>query len=233
MSCDSVRYVPVPAEIALPTTPRLDSWDAAGSASQAALRAYLGELERLAAPLVAGADGPLSLALDVALPTGLDLLHERDLDNYLLPAARHLTKVLGRSFASVSGTKRHGATSYFGIRPARTIGRPAVGEPYRARTSASAGTAGYKQQIADAIRDAPPVPPGPVALDVVFGVDPGRSWINLWKPTIDALSSLLGASSPSRPWHPRDGRVTRLTLHCVVDASLGHDVDLVVDAQRA
>ncbi len=233
MIWDPVRYAPVPADVPLPTAPRLESWDAAGSASQAALRAYLRELERVAAPLVAAADGPFALALDVALPTGTDLLDERDLDNYLLPAARHLTKVIGRRFVSVSGTKRHGATSYFGIGRACAAGPAALGEAYRARTTASAGTAAYKQQIADALRDARTVPPGPVALDIVFGVGPGRSWINLWKPTIDALSALLGASSPARPWHPRDGRVTRLSLHCVVDAALGQDVDLVVDAQRA
>ncbi|MGI8537826.1 MAG: hypothetical protein ACR2K2_15405 [Mycobacteriales bacterium] len=72
-----------------------------------------------------------------------------------------------------------------------------------------------------------------MALDIVFGVGPARSWINLWKPTIDALGALLGASSPARPWHPQDGRVTRLSLHCAVDPALGHQVDLVVDARRA
>ncbi len=128
MIWDPVRYAPVPADVPLPTAPRLESWDAAGSASQAALRAYLRELERVAAPLVAAADGPFALALDVALPTGTDLLDERDLDNYLLPAARHLTKVIGRRFVSVSGTKRHGATSYFGIGRACAAGPAALGE---------------------------------------------------------------------------------------------------------
>lgn len=50
MSRDTVRYAAVPA-VPLPTAPRLESWDAAGSASQAGLAAYLRELERLAAPL--------------------------------------------------------------------------------------------------------------------------------------------------------------------------------------
>ena len=101
------------------------------------------------------------------------------------------------------------------------------------RTTASSGTAAFKQQIADAVRGARPVPSGPVALDIVFGVVPSRSWINLWKPTIDALDALLGTSSPARPWHPQDGRVTRMLLHCLIDPAMGNDVDLFIDARPA
>jgi hypothetical protein len=78
-----VRYATVPANVPLPTAPRLESWDASGSASQSALTAYLRELQQLAAPLVASTDGALAFALDVALPRGNDLLDQRDLDNYL------------------------------------------------------------------------------------------------------------------------------------------------------
>lgn len=228
-----VRYVPVPANVPLPTAPRLESWDAAGSPSQSALTAYLRELEQLAAPLVASTDGDLAFALDVALPPGADLLDQRDLDNYFLPAVRHLTKTWGRPFVSVSGTKQHGSTSFFGIGPAQTAGSADPGDTHRARTTASSETAAFKQQIADALRAARPVPSGPVTLDIVFGVGPARSWINLWKPTIDALGALLGVSSPARPWHPRDGRVIRLSLHCLLDAALGNDVDLFIVARRA
>jgi hypothetical protein len=141
--------------------------------------------------------------------------------------------VTGRPFTSISGTKRHGSTSFFGISPAQAATPAGPGAAHRVRTTASAGTIAYKQQIADALRGAQPVPPGPVSLDMVFCVGPARSWINLWKPTIDALGALLGASRPARPWHPQDGRVTRLSLHCAVDPALGHDVDLFVDARRA
>ncbi len=233
MSLDPVRYAPVPANVPLPSPPRLESWDAAGSASQRSLTAYLRELEQLGAPLVTSTDGALAFALDVALPPGTDLLDQRDLDNYLLPAVRQLTKASGRPFVSVSGTKRHGLRSSFGIGRAQAAGPTDSGDTYRARTTASSGTAVFKQQIADALRGARPVPPGPVDLDIVFGVGPTRSWINLWKPTIDALGALLGASSPARPWHPQDGRVARLSLHCLVDPAIGHDVDLFIDARRA
>ena len=232
MSAVRVRYAPAPANIPLPTAPRLESWDAGGSASQTALTAYLGELERLAAPLVASTDGALVFALDVALPHGTDLLDQRDLDNYLVPAVRHLTRAFARPFVSVSGTKRHGSTSFFGIGPAEAAAQEDLAHSNHVRTTASSETAAFKQQIADALRGARPVAPGPVALDIVFSVGPARSWINLWKPTIDALSALLGASSPARPWHPQDGRVVRLSLHCSVDRTLGADVDLSIHASR-
>lgn len=148
------RYAAVPAVVPLPTAPRLESWDASGSAFQAGLAAFLRELERLAAPLI----------------------------------------------ATATGTKRYGPTSYFGIGQARSAGPGGQDTARRLRTTASAGTAAYKRQIADALRDARPVPPGPVALEIRFGVGAARSWINLWKPTIDALGALLGAGSPARPW---------------------------------
>jgi hypothetical protein len=119
VSLDPVHYGPVSANVPLPSAPRLESWDAAGSASQSALTAYLRELEQLAAPLVASTDGALAFALDIALPPGTDLLDQRDLDNYLLPALRHLTKAYARPFVAINGTKQHGSTSFFGIGPAK------------------------------------------------------------------------------------------------------------------
>jgi hypothetical protein len=59
----------------------------------------------------------LAFALDVAPPHGIDLLDQRDLDSCLVPAVRHLARH-GRPLVSVSGTKRRGPTSFFGIGPA-------------------------------------------------------------------------------------------------------------------
>jgi hypothetical protein len=173
-----------------------------GSASQTALNAYLRELEQLAAPLVASTDGALAFALDVGLPRGADLLDQRDLDNYLFPAVRHLTKAFGRPFVSVSGTKRYGSTSFFGIGPAQAAAPSGVAQPYKLRTTFSSETTAFKQQIADALCGARPVEPGPVALDLIFGVGPARPWINLWKPTIDALGTLPRDEQPPAPVAP-------------------------------
>jgi hypothetical protein len=228
-----VRYAPASADVPLPTVPRLASWDAVGSASQTGLRAYLDELEQLAAPLMVSTNGDLAFALDVGLPHGTDLLDQHDLDNYLSPAVRHLTKAFGRPFVSVSGTKRHAATSFFGIGPAQSAEPTSVGHPYELRTTASSETAAFKQQIADALRGARPVAPGPVALDIVFGVGPARSWINLWKPTIDGLGALLGASSPARPGTPRMAAWCGCPCTAPLIRALGNDVGLLIHARPA
>jgi hypothetical protein len=71
---------------------------------------------------------------------------------------------------------------------------------------------------------------GTVALQLSFVVGPRRNWLNLWKPTIDALDLLLGRTRPDRAWHPRDGRVVDLGLHCAVDGTLANDVIIGIRA---
>jgi hypothetical protein len=69
---------PVELELA----PRKTSWDAVGASSQVALGAYVGHIEQLAAPQLAGLDGELALRLDVGLAADVDPLHQHDLDNF-------------------------------------------------------------------------------------------------------------------------------------------------------
>lgn len=71
---------------------------------------------------------------------------------------------------------------------------------------------------------------GPVSLEGGYLVGPRRYWPNLWKPTIYALDQILGRTRPDRPWHPLDGRIVTLGLHCSVDASLGNTVRIVIEA---
>lgn len=89
----------------------------------------------------------------------------------------------------------------------------------------------YKQQIYDQLADATELPPGPVAVELAFVVGPKRNWINLWKPTIDALGRLLGRTGPDQDWHPHDGRITELGLHRTVDDSAGHAVTVAIRAR--
>ena len=56
-----------------------------------------------------------------------------------------------------------------------------------ARTTASASTLAYKEQIHAAVAGAAELPAGPVRLELAFVVGPGRNWLNLWKQTIDSL----------------------------------------------
>jgi hypothetical protein len=71
--------------------------------------------------------------------------------------------------------------------------------------------------------------PNGSAVPAVIGsrCGPSRNWINLWKPTIDALGPLLGEGD--RMWNPRDGAIVDLALHLLVDSNLRWDVDVFVD----
>jgi hypothetical protein len=95
-------------------------------------------------------------------------------------------------------------------------------------TTASGSTTAYKQEIHDQLVGATELPMGPVSLQISFIVGPRRNWLNLWKPTIDALDLLHGRTRPDRQWHPRDGRITELGLHCTIDDHLGNDVFMAI-----
>jgi hypothetical protein len=186
---------------------------------QVRLTAALEDARTRLAPGIAVVDGLLALRLDVGLPVTIPLLAEHDLDNYVFPLAKYLVAMTGRSFASVWCTKRHAAESF--VRS---------GDRFNVRTSASASSTAYKQQIHDQLADARTLSEGPVSLQLAFVVGPSRNWLNLWKPTIDALDPLLGRTRPGRAWHPRDGRIVELGLHCAVDPDLVNDILISVFA---
>lgn len=220
--------------IVLKVAPRLASWMCAEHPDQVKLEKFLSHAEGLLATPLSQLPEPLALRLDVALPSTVDLLDQRDLDNYAFPLASRLSKVKPRALASVWVTKRHGKTSTVGLQQAVRCPAPSIGAPWtQVRTTAAASTTAYKQQIYDQLREAAALPEGPVALELSFTVGPGRNWLNLWKPTIDALGPILGPTQPSHPWHPHDGRIVELGLHHQVDDSLGHDVEIAIAATTA
>lgn len=71
------------------------------------------------------------------------------------------------------------------------------------------------------IRDqiAAQLPDGGVALQLAFVVGSRRAWPDLWKATIDSLGFLLGRDAGAGQWNVRDGRMTDLGPHCVVDSN--------------
>lgn len=202
----------------LKSSPRLASWEKADHPDQARLRAYLDDTEELLA--VSRIDGPWALSLDVGLPAGRDLLDMADLDNYAYPLA---SRVADPHLVSVWCTKRHSEKSFVRIESAHEV-VPASTDILVARTTASASTPAYKEQIHSAVAVAAELPPGPVKLELAFVVGPTRNWLNLWKPTIDSLDPLLGCTGSGRPWNPLDGRVTELGLHLTIDPALGYEV---------
>lgn len=98
------------------------------------------------------------------------------------------------------------------------------------RTTASASTRAWKQQVHDACALAAPPESirGAFGIDIEFRVSPARNWSSLWKPAIDSLGPLLGVRNQQRPFTPNDERIVRLGLHRSLDASLGWDVALSV-----
>lgn len=198
-------------------TPRLASWNKATDAEQIQLREYLVDTSELLAPFLV--TGPWSLRLDIGLPVGRELINMADLDNYALPLASHLRS---KDLVSVWCTKRHAETSRVVAARAQEVAAPP--ETFTVRTNASSQTKAYKEQVRAAVAaQAAEIRAGGVRLQLAFVVGPQRNWLNLWKPTIDALDPLLGRSRPDRDWHPKDGRIIGLGLHVNVDSSLGHD----------
>lgn len=167
---------------------------------------------------------PLALRLDVGLPTSTSLLSEHDLDNYLFPLVSHLEKQGTATPRSVWATKRHTGNSLIRLATAVPVDVPAGSVSYPIHTTASASTLAFKQQISDQLAGAAVLRPGPVGLEVAFAVGPARNWLNLWKPTIDAMDGLLGRTVATRAWHPQDGRIVELGLHCTSHDDLGYDV---------
>lgn len=209
----------------LRTPPRLASWEKSTHPDQVRLREYLEDTAELLSPSMIS--GPWALGLEVGLPPGRDPLEMADLDNYAFPLASRLRN---EHLVSVWSTKRNGVTSRVLIAPARRCERP-PGDVWTVRTTASSQTMAFKEQIHLAVADADELPPGPVLTEIAFVVGPRRNWLTLWKPTIDALDTLLGRTRPDRDWHPLDGRITNLGLHVSVDESLGHDVIAAIAAR--
>jgi hypothetical protein len=198
--------------------PQLASWDVGSHPGQVKLKAFLSATGQLLTPLPTG---PLALRLDVGLAETVSWLDHHDLDNYLFPLAGYLSKNSGGDFVSFWATKAVAPTSSVRVEPALPAPGPLL---HHLRTSAASDSVGYKQQIQDQLWYAAELPAGPLSLEVAFVVGPNRNWLNLWKPTIDALGPLLGATEGAKPWHPRDGRITRLGLHRAVGAKLRNDV---------
>jgi hypothetical protein len=204
--------------LCLRKTPRLASWNKRADSGQIRLQEYLEDTAQLVRPTIP-THGPWILRLDVGLPESRDLMRSADLDNYVYPLAAHLRHP---RLVSVWCSKRHAEISYILATPARTVTAPPATRSVR--TSASSESPAYKQQVNASLANVTELAPGPVRLQIAFTVGPSRNWLNLWKPTIDALDPLLGRAQPDRDWNPNDGRITELGLHVTIDTALGNDV---------
>jgi hypothetical protein len=230
-----VRYRrPESPPVELPLRPQLASWNKAGDPDQLRLTQYLDTVQELLASRIAALPDPLALRLDVGLPDAVHLLDAHDLDNYLYPLAARLTAATGRQFVTVWGTKQHAERSWVRVEQAQPDLAPATfAASALTTTSASSQSTAYKQQLRDELLHLEPLSAGPVRLDLAFLVGARRNWTNLWKPTIDALTPILGPTRPDREWHPRDGRIVELGLHLRAHPDRRTDVTIAVRAQHS
>ncbi|MFI0407322.1 hypothetical protein [Actinomadura sp. 3N508] len=212
---------------------QLASWDAAGHPSQVRLEQFLDEAVQKCGPQLDLLPDPIALRLDVGLPKTTPLLDQHDLDNYLFPLVTRLARTSGRKFASVWGNKRHGTDDQLVVAEAIPMQPDGWAHAFDLRTTASATTTAFKEEIDQQLTEALPLPEGPVRLHIGFVVGPRRQWPNLWKPTIDALGRILGRTSPDRLWHPLDGRIVQLGLSARTDPEIGNDIALRIHAAPA
>jgi hypothetical protein len=223
-------HAPVFLTVELTRQARLASWDPAGHPAQVALSNYLDHTEQdlrdhLRAP------APWALELHVGLPAASRLLDHHDLDNYLYPLAKRLGS---RHIISARALKQYGDRSLARLDTARPADPPLDRMFYRLRTTASAETTEYKQQIHEQLTASGtrPMPAGsPMSAVIGFRCGPARNWLNLWKPTIDALGPLIGEGN--RMWSPRDGAIVDLALHLLVDPAMRWDVEVFVGVAPA
>lgn len=231
---DAAFAMPASPPLRLPVPPRLASWNRAGDPDQVRLAGYLDAAEALLRPSLEQLSGPLALRLDVGLPSSASLLHQRDLDNYLLPLATRLSRAGAGSLACVWGTKQHAGDSVVRLeRAAPAAAAPPPGSCYTVRTTAPGQSHAFKEQIREQLSGASPIPPGPVRMQLCFTVGPARNWLNLWKPAIDAMGQILGHAPAAGPWSPLDGRIVDLGLHRRVNPSIGGDVIIAIAATRS
>jgi len=205
----------------LSVEPQLASWDRAGSPGQLRLANFLAHMDATAAPMIAAADGRISVELIVGLPVEVPLTAgSRDLDNYLYPVAQRLSP---SRVAAMFGRKIHGPSS-LAVGQARLEATMTMPQ-FSTRLSGSYERKEWKETLrARLLRaQAPAAEPGPIAMDIAITTAPRRNWASLWKPLIDSFDPVLG-ESPSRPCHPDDDRIVSLGLHHHLNADISYDV---------
>lgn len=203
--------------------------DKADHPNQVRLRAFLDDTQELLE--ASRVDGLWSLRLDVGFAAGQDLHHLSDLDNYAKPLASRLRN---DRLVSVWCTKQYSEQSYVRIEAAREAPPPSANILIATPTASYDKPGGlYKEQVRAAVTDAPELPAGPVCLELAFVVGCTSNYLNLWKPTIDALGPLLGPGDSGRVWDPNDGRITELGMHVTLDPTIRYGVTVGITAALA
>jgi len=161
----------------------------AGHPDEQRLRAYL----RYVTDLTTGPIGESALRLDLGPSPGA-------LVNYLIPVATRLLSA-GRQLTSCWVTRSDRFPSLLRVDTACPV-------DVEVHAEAQVST---KDQIREVAAGLPVAEP--VGLEIAFVVGPRRNWLNLWKPTMDALGN---------------PQIVRLGLHNRVDPHLGNQVRIAI-----
>jgi len=204
--------------------PLVASWEASTHPAQIRLKLHLSDLGHQLGDLDRFGDGlGLEYLIDVQKPERL--LKHYDLENYLTP----LVNSLGSSrFRYVRASKHVGGGStlrIFSTSPSASS-PTADWQHYRCKLNGSAQSKQWKRELEMSIASAGAeiLPPGQVAVEIVWTASPDRNWVSLWKPTGDALSPVLGRVRPNVEFNPQDDRITSLGFHVHRTPNIGHDV---------
>jgi len=216
------------------TQPLLACWEGKTNPAQIRLQAYLDDVETHLRPHL---DHPDSyyLLVQVGLSERLGVLQGYDLENYLTPVAHRFRDI---PIHLACATKRVGDHSRVSIGIAQPLTEAALQDERQhvsVRCSGSPQTKQWKQDLRATLlrRAVATAQPGPLEMQVAWRCSSRRNWINLWKPTGDALGPILGEPVASQPFNPSDDRIVALYLHLGRDDSLGYEVDVGVWWQAA
>ena len=164
----------------------------------------------------------LDLLVDVQRPDRL--MKHYDVENYLTPLAGRLG---WQRFVMAVGRKRVGGGSRLSVGIARAS-PPESRKFVTAVVDAGSGstTGQWKSRLRDSVAalEMPMLPPGPVALELSWRCSPALNWVALWKPTGDAMGSILGEPDSRNPFNVADDRIVSLTLHRDIDPAMGRGV---------
>ena len=207
--------------------PRLASWEKNTHPAQIRLRAYLGDLMTSVMPLSIE-PRTLSLHLEIDVQKPERLLHHYDLENYLTPLFGRQWLDASR-FVHVTACKKVGGGSSLTISTAQAQ-RSSMEEWEHFSCFVGSGTQlpRWKADLRTKLAATQPqvLPDGQAHVHLAWRCSPDRNWVSLWKPTGDAMGSVLGESNQNRLFSPRDDRIVSLALHRTTDASIGHDVEV-------
>jgi hypothetical protein len=208
--------------------PRLASWEKNTHPDQIRLRAYLEDLMSRLKPLPP-APMRLFLHLDVDVGERKHLLHRHDLENYLTPLFGQRGLDPSR-FVLVSATKKVGQESQLLLgraRPWDDADKMSGWQHFACSSGCGADSRRWKGKLRDELAhmSPQPLPVGPVEAHLAWHCSALRNWVNLWKPTGDAMGPVLGEQS-REGFHPYDDRIVCLGLHLNLDPTVGYDLDV-------